>query len=125
MIYRTTSSNSRAMPSSARTTLNVVAILTPAATAMLTPTWIAGTGSFAGCHRITRIFEIPICLTRAAWAVDAARYNHVANVVAQLLDNDADSVVDDAVVHARMVSRGSFLFVPATEQDSEAFNPDD
>ena len=91
----------------------------PLVSSALSPTWIDGSGWLASCHKTTRVFDIPICLSSAAFAESASKYNHVANVLAQLIDNDADGEPDDAAVHAKMVSDKFFMVVPATEDDFE------
>ena len=92
------------------------------AAAALVPTWSDPTQSYlSACAKVTTIFDVPICLTTAAYAGDVSKYNHIANVVAQLLDNDADGVVDDATVHNEMVTGKYFIFVPLTEEDAESF----
>jgi hypothetical protein len=44
----------------------------------------------------------------------------VAHVFYQLMDNDADGNPDDPTIQDEMVAHGYFLFVPATESDSES-----
>lgn len=103
-----------------RQRLALLIFLLPRASAPISaPTWTAGSGWLSACARTTLVFDIPICLTSAAYAGASAKYNHVANVMAQLLDNDADGAVDDADVHAKMLRDQFYLFVPATESDNE------
>ena len=102
----------------------VLALIAQLVAGVWQPTWSSAAGDLgylSNCHMTTTVFGVPICLTPAAWDVGAAKRDHVANVVAQLLDNDADGVVDDADVVNKMVSDKYYLFVPATESDSESF----
>ena len=95
--------------------------ITASASAAWTPTWVPGSGNWAGCAKTTTVFGVTICLTPAAAAGGlAAKANHVANVVAQLLDNDADGAVDCTTTTNKMVSENFYLFVPASNADSEA-----
>ena len=95
-----------------------------AAGAKITPVWGTGAGTWlAPCARVTKIFDIPICLTTATWNIcssDPTKCNHIANVVAQLMDNDADGKVDDAAVHKHMKDNKYFIITPATDADSES-----
>jgi len=65
------------------------------------PTWLDSfDGSFdvvnQGCYKRANIFGVAICLTEAAWESDSGvKANHIANVLAQYLDNDANGMVDD------------------------------
>lgn len=87
-----------------------------------TITWQTAGELSSYCGAWTTVFDVSICVTPAAWstAANRERCDHVANVLAQLLDNDADGVVDDAAVVQHMVTNNYVLWVPATEQDSDS-----
>ena len=90
-------------------------------TSAVSPAWTAGAGYLSDCARTTQVFGVPICVTQAAYnSGETAKINHIANVMAQLLDNDADGVVDDSAVVNKMVSDNYFLFVALSESDSES-----
>ena len=88
---------------------------------VLSPTWQTQGALSNSCGAWTSVFDVTICVTVASWATPAnrGRCDHVANVLAQLLDNDADGEVDDASVVTHMVENNYVLWVPATEADSE------
>ena len=77
--------------------------------------WSDPPSGYTSCNKVTSVFNIKVCVTTAAFQ-NRNKCDHVANVFYQLLDNDADGVVDDATVHAEMVRRNYLLFVPNTEQ---------
>jgi len=58
------------------------------------PTWVVGSGWLAPCGRSTTVFGVVVCVTPGAWATSIPRCNHIAHVLAQLLDNDADGQPD-------------------------------
>lgn len=94
-------------------------ILTASAIAY-TPSWSGGSGYLSPCARVTSVFKVPICLTRAAWDTcsgNPSKCNHVANVMAQLLDNNEDGVVDDQAVVDLMIAERYFLYVPQNEDE--------
>ena len=91
--------------------------------AVVSPSWtVPADASFlSDCGRVTFIFGVPICVTTAAWnSGETAKLNHIANVMAQVLDNDADGVVDDKAVVDKMVMSDYFLFVALSETDAES-----
>ena len=110
---------------SLRPSLYTLVGLLCAGTHAATFSWSSGTGWLSSCHRVTFTFDIPICVTQQSWATAArrAKCEHVANVLAQLLDNDGDGVADDPAVVAHMVSNQYVLWVPATDNDSEQSEP--
>ena len=96
-----------------------------ATASVLSPSWQTKGALAAYCGAWTSIFDVTICVTAASWSTAANRANcdHVANVMAQLLDNDADGKPDDAAVVAYMVNNSYVLWVPATEADAESEPP--
>jgi len=74
------------------------------------------------CAKVTTVFDVPVCLTFDAWyngggCSDKTKVNHVVQVFYQLLDNNADGVVDDPDVVNELVNNGYLLVVPLTEND--------
>ena len=102
-----------------------MAALLIATASVLSPSWQTKGALAAYCGAWTSIFDVTICVTAASWSTAANRANcdHVANVMAQLLDNDADGKPDDAAVVAYMVNNSYVLWVPATEADAESEPP--
>lgn len=86
--------------------------------AQLNPTWLSSnSGYLKNCHRYTDVFGVKICVSAKAWAASQIKCNHVVNVMAQLLDNDADGIPDDPAVLQKMVQGKYGMWVPATESD--------
>ena len=102
----------------------MLALLIATASA-LSPSWQTEGALAAYCGAWTSVFDVTICVTAASWstAANRAKCDHVANVMAQLLDNDADGKPDDAAVVAHMVNNSYVLWVPATEADAESEPP--
>jgi len=97
-------------------------VLAGSAAGAFTPVWVTGAGRWAACGATTTVFNVTLCLSPAAAAASyATKANHVANVVAQLLDNDADGTVDASTVVDKMVSDDFFLVVPASDADNQTF----
>ena len=96
---------------------------TPPSTTPFSPVWDlpSPSGNLHQCARVTSVFGVRICVTNAAWASAPSKCDHVANVLAELLDNDEDGAPDDPTVLAEMISGGYGLFVTATE--NEVANP--
>lgn len=88
-----------------------------AAVAGYEPEFAEGSGWLSSCHKFTNVFGVVACFSEAAWTTSPAKCSHIANVMAQLLDNDEDGQVDDPDVLAEMLRRGAVLFVPATEDE--------
>ena len=65
---------------------------------------------------------VVVCVSPAAWA-NRPLCDHVVNVLAQLLDNDADGQPDDPALVQFMVQKQFHLVVPATEGESESWWP--
>lgn len=81
--------------------------------------WAAGAGMFKACGKTTTVFGVYVCASAAAWSASQDKCNHIADVVAQLLDNDGDGVADDAKVVQYMVARRFYMIVPNSERDLE------
>ena len=81
------------------------------------PTWIAGTGDFSRCIKATRVFGVLLCATQKASSF-MTKLNHIANVLAQLIDNNADGVADDIQVVKKMISANHFIFIPKDNADA-------
>ena len=76
-----------------------------------------GTGLFRNCKKTTQVFSVTICYTRKAWDDgDKDKIDHIAHVLAQLIDNNADGEIDDPDLISYIVNNG-FLFVPYDEDD--------
>jgi len=80
--------------------------------------WHDPPSGWSSCGKVTTVFGVPICVSTAAWAASQTKCNHIAHVFYQLLDNNADGVPDDSIVHSHMVSKGFLLWVPSTKSDS-------
>lgn len=85
--------------------------------------WVDGTGMFASCGKTTTVFGVAVCVSPAAWKASQRKCNHIANVVLQLLDNDADGKADDTRVVRYMVGHQYYMVVPDTERDLETMRP--
>ena len=80
------------------------------------PTWIAGTGDFIRCIKTTRVFGVLLCATQKA-SSSTTKLNHIANVLAQLLDNNADGIADDIQVVKKMISANHYIWIPKDNAD--------
>ena len=83
------------------------------------PVWKDVTGGkFKSCGKVARVFGVVVCVTPAAWAASPAKCSHIAGVLAQLLDNDADGKADDPPLVRYMAANHMSMWVPATESDA-------
>lgn len=73
---------------------------------------------FESFNRKVEVFNIPIY---AFTSVEDAKLLHVANILAQFLDNDEDGVVDNLIVHGDLKANSTFLFVWSTELERDSF----
>ena len=74
------------------------------------------------CGKVTTVFGVAVCVTSNAWKRSPTKCHHVAHVFYQLLDNNADGVVDDPDLVDEMVHGGYLLWVPSTENEMERFD---
>jgi len=79
--------------------------------------WVDGAGVFAPCFKTTTVFGVTICVSPSAWENSPPKCNHIANVVLQLLDNDADGKVNDDTLVRYMIAQGFHMLVPNTRSD--------
>lgn len=82
-------------------------------------TWFDGKGIFSSCGKMTRVFGVTICASTAAWEESQTKCHHIANIMLQLLDNDADGRVDDIEVVKHMVANNFHMQVPKDDADYE------
>eukprot|EP00941_MAST-03F_sp_MAST-3F-sp1_P006235 g6235.t1 len=82
------------------------------------PEWINGAGKFETCEKMTSIFGVYICVTKPAWAASKVKVDHIAHVLAKLLDNNSDGVADDVELVKTMAARRMSLFVAATMDEN-------
>lgn len=75
---------------------------------------------FNGLNRKIVVFDIPIFAYKA---VEDSKLIHVANVLAQFLDNDEDGVVDNTTIHNQLKANKSFIFLWKTTAERDAFVP--
>ncbi len=54
-------------------------------------------------------------------SVEDTKLLHVANVLAQYLDNNEDGIVDNLIIHDELKANNSFLFIWQTEIEKESF----
>lgn len=65
-------------------------------------------------------------MTKGAWNAGCktetsfTKCDHVANVLAQLLDNNEDGVVDDPTMLAKLIELDNRLVIPGTEDEAGA-----
>jgi len=76
------------------------------------------------CGKVTTVFGVAVCVTSEAWNMSPTKCDHIAHVFYQLLDNNADGVVDDPALVNEMVNEKYLLLVPSTEREMETFNYD-
>merc|ERR1712085_130580 len=82
------------------------------------PIYKDGTGFYKNCKKTTQVFAVTICYTRKAWDNgDKKKIDHIAHVLAQYIDNNADGKIDDPDLISYMVNNDIFLFVPYDEND--------
>ena len=94
-------------------------------------TWDEGTGDWTMCGLVGKVFGVSVCLSPAAKdqckdklsppSSPMSLCDHVAHVLAQLLDNDADGKADDERLTKFMVANNYYLVVPSSEKDFEAW----
>ena len=88
-------------------------------------TWDEGTGDWTMCGLVGKVFGVSVCLSPAAKdqckdklsppSSPMSLCDHVAHVLAQLLDNDADGKADDERLTKFMVANNYYLVVPHGE----------
>ena len=69
---------------------------------------------FIAFPKKVEVFEIPIY---AKNGVDDDRLLHVANIMAQYLDNDEDGEIDNQLVHDSMKEAGAFMVIWKSQMD--------
>lgn len=72
---------------------------------------------FKDFNRKIVVFDIPIFAFKS---VKDSKLIHVANVLAQYLDNDEDGVVDNLTVHAQLKTGKSFIYLWKTTAERDA-----
>ena len=82
------------------------------------PDFADGSGWLVTCHKYTNVFGIIACFSQIAWEESPAKCAHIANVMAQLIDNDEDGQVDDPTVVNELRRQGAVLWAPATEDEA-------
>ena len=93
--------------------LLLLPLLTPVG-ATLPPdvTWLtpaAGTQWF-GCYRFASVFGVGLCVNQGGFTNQLAKCDHMANVMAQLIDNDGDGQPDDVAVNNEMKTKNYYVF---------------
>ena len=78
--------------------------------------WSDGVGNWAACTKVGMVFGVRVCVSKKAWQ-SRPKIDHIVNVLAQLLDNDEDGVVDDQAVVNFMVQQNLYLLVLASESE--------
>ena len=82
-------------------------------------TWLtpaAGTQWF-GCYRFASVFGVGLCVNQGGFTNQRAKCDHMANVIAQLIDNDADGQPDDVAVNNLMKSGNNYVFAKELASD--------
>ena len=77
-------------------------------------------GGYELFNRKVVVFNIPIY---AFTTVEDSKLLHVANILAQYLDNDEDGIVDNLIVHDQLKANNAFLFLWKTESERDSFSP--
>ena len=80
----------------------------------LTPT--SGTQWF-GCYRFASVFGVGLCVNQGGFTNQRAKCDHMANVMAQLIDNDADGVPDDVAVNNEMKTKNYYVHAKELASD--------
>jgi hypothetical protein len=75
---------------------------------------------FKDFNRKIIVFDIPLFAFKT---VEDAKLIHIANVLAQYLDNDEDGVVDNTTIHAQLKTNNSFIFLWKTTIERDAVVP--
>ena len=75
---------------------------------------------FKDFNRKIVVFDIPIF---AFSTVEDSKLIHVANVLAQYLDNDEDGVVDNSTIHTQLKTGKSFIYLWKTTAERDALIP--
>lgn len=96
-----------------------LALLVQSVGASWEPNWSKGTGGYKRCHRIARVFDVPVCVSKKAWTRSEAKCAHAVHVLAQLLDNDEDGVADDTQVLNRLKSKKMGMWITRDEKEME------
>jgi len=79
-----------------------------------------GSGLFKKCKKVTQVFSVTICYTTKAWDKgDKKKIDHIAHVLAQLIDNNGDGFVDDPDLIDYIVKKNMHMFVPFNDNDSK------
>lgn len=100
--------------------LVVIVAVASTASASLSPSWKKGRGWLSTCARTATVLGVTLCASDKAWKTSPKKLNHIANVVAQLLDNDEDGKVDSPDLVKYMVDKKLHMWIAATEEDSES-----
>lgn len=77
-------------------------------------------GGYELFNRKVVVFNIPIY---AFTTVEDSKLLHVANILAQYLDNDEDGIVDNLIVHDQLKANNAFLFLWKTQSERDSFSP--
>lgn len=77
-------------------------------------------GRFQDLNRKVVVFDIPIFAYKA---VEDSKLIHVANLLAQFLDNDEDGVVDHTTIHNQLKAGMSFIYLWKTTAERDSFVP--
>tara|TARA_R110002072_G_scaffold170_11_gene1187 strand:- start:10066 stop:10932 length:867 start_codon:yes stop_codon:yes gene_type:complete len=75
---------------------------------------------FKDFNRKIVVFDIPIFAFKS---VADSKLIHVANILAQYLDNDEDDVIDNTTVHTQLKTGKSFIYLWKTTAERDAFIP--
>jgi len=75
---------------------------------------------FKDFNRKVVVFDIPIFAFKS---VEDSKLIHIANVLAQYLDNDEDDVVDNTTIHAQLKTNKSLIYVWKTTAERDAVIP--
>ena len=82
-------------------------------------TWLtpaSGTQWF-GCYRFAYVFGVGLCVNQGGFTNQLAKCDHMANVMAQLIDNDADGVPDDVPVNNEMKTKNYYVHAKELASD--------
>jgi hypothetical protein len=100
---------------------NYLALMALSQAAAWDPDWQDGNDSSSKltkyCHKYVNIFGMTLCVTKRSWKASEDKAKHVANVIAQFLDNDEDGVADDPNLPAQLASNNALLFYYEKEND--------